>query len=98
MATADTPRYLAYKDICVRIQSFDSWPKFYVQHPLKLSLAGFFYTKIGDGVRCYSCGGFLSQWNSQDDPVEEHNRFFPDCMVLPLLSPSTAGTLTGYTL
>lgn len=82
MANKEDPRFFVYKEISARIASFDSWPNEPVQSPLRLSLAGFFYTGIGDRVKCFSCGGALQNWTIRDDPVTEHRRWFPDCDVL----------------
>ena len=36
----------------------------------------------GDGMKCFQCGGLLLNWEPEDDPWEEHERWFPDCVHL----------------
>ena len=48
-------------------------------HPLVLAEAGFFYTGQDDRVRCAFCNGSLQDWQSGDQPVEEHAKHFPTC-------------------
>lgn len=31
----------------------------------------------GDRVKCFHCGGGLSDWKPSEDPWEEHARWFP---------------------
>ena len=40
--------------------------------------AGLFYTGSGDSVTCFSCGGTLSDWQIDDEPMEEHIFWFGD--------------------
>ena len=35
-----------------------------------------------DLVRCFFCGGGLSNWESEDDPWVEHAHWFPECQFL----------------
>ena len=30
-----------------------------------------------DTVQCFSCRGYLHEWEEGDDPLEEHAKFFP---------------------
>lgn len=41
--------------------------------------AGFFYTGKDDETICYYCGGGLKDWQEDDQPWEEHARWFPRC-------------------
>ena len=41
--------------------------------------AGFFYSGGENHVSCFYCGGSLSNWGLEDDPVVEHGRWFPLC-------------------
>lgn len=45
----------------------------------ELSEAGFFYTGKNDETICYYCGGGLKDWQEEDDPWQEHARWFPRC-------------------
>lgn len=68
-----------------RLRSFDVWPKSMKQTPKKLSDAGFFYTKTGDCVICFSCGGGLCDWDEEDDPWEQHALWHSKCDYLQLI-------------
>jgi hypothetical protein len=54
------------------------------QNPEDLTRAGFFYTGEGDKCTTFCCGGNVFQWNHFDDPLKEHRKHFPKCM-LPFL-------------
>ncbi|UJR14361.1 hypothetical protein I4U23_001357 [Adineta vaga] len=41
--------------------------------------AGFFSTGISNTVTCFYCNGSLHQWGTNDSPMIEHVRWFPDC-------------------
>ncbi|XP_019626068.1 PREDICTED: baculoviral IAP repeat-containing protein 7-like [Branchiostoma belcheri] len=48
--------------------------------PLRLVRAGFLYTYVADQVRCFWCEGGLKDWQQDDDPWEEHARWYgPEC-------------------
>lgn len=62
-----------------RLSTFTYWPSQIAQRPVEMSSAGFYYTGVGDRVRCAFCGGELGKWESTDIPFHEHLRWFPDC-------------------
>lgn len=67
---------------------FKDWPQ---ESPVgfeALVRAGFFYTGKKDIVRCFSCGGCLEKWAEGDDPMEDHIKFFPECVFLQTLKSS----------
>lgn len=33
----------------------------------------------GDKVQCFQCGGNLRDWEPEDDPWEEHKRWYANC-------------------
>ena len=41
--------------------------------------AGFFYNGEDDETICYYCGGGLKFWQDDDNPWDEHARWFPRC-------------------
>ncbi|XP_076467278.1 uncharacterized protein LOC143298323 isoform X2 [Babylonia areolata] len=55
------------------------WPHSQNQSPEEMAKAGFYYTGPADLVRWFCCGEGLQDWESQDDPLEEHARWFPAC-------------------
>ncbi|NXO02953.1 BIR7B protein, partial [Rhinopomastus cyanomelas] len=66
----------------MRLSTFQNWPQYAGTNPERLARAGFFYTGIGDLVRCFHCGGGLTNWSIGDDPWMEHASLFPDCEFL----------------
>lgn len=74
----DDVDYTDYRFEVARLDSFSDWPVPFVD-PKKLAAAGFFYTKKGDGVRCFVCSIILSGWVDGDDPMVEHQRWSGRC-------------------
>lgn len=68
--------YLSQKE---RENSFRYWPETVNQTPKTLSEAGFFYCGLSDHVRCFYCGNGLRNWEKDDDPWQEHARWYPEC-------------------
>lgn len=62
-----------------RLRSFNGFPSRCAVRPADLAKAGFFFTGCGDHVRCFYCGCGLRWWKEDDQPFEEHARFFPTC-------------------
>ncbi|KAM6923759.1 E3 ubiquitin-protein ligase XIAP [Xenentodon cancila] len=63
-----------------RLRSFGN-----VHHPVdheRLARAGFYSTGTGDWVSCFSCGGGLKGWQPEEDPWEEHAKYYPGCSFL----------------
>ncbi|WAR08448.1 BIRC7-like protein [Mya arenaria] len=77
------PKFQQYALPSKRHESFTEatvpWPE---TSPVKvedLVAAGLVYTGVGDSVRCYHCGGGLRNWESGDDPMEQHAKWYPTC-------------------
>lgn len=65
-----------------RLRTFDNrWPLSWLR-PELLANAGFFYFNFGDQVKCAFCGGIIGEWELNDVPLVEHQKFFPDCPVI----------------
>lgn len=79
------PEYPEYTIEAARLRSFAEWPRNMKQRPAQLADAGFFYTGIGDRVKCFSCGCGLKDWDNDDEPWEQHALWFPKCRYLNLL-------------
>lgn len=62
-----------------RLDTFHKWPKALAQRPAELSRAGFFYTGVGDVVKCPFCNIKLSNWMSDDKAWNEHKKFSEHC-------------------
>ncbi|EDV96091.1 death-associated inhibitor of apoptosis 1 [Drosophila grimshawi] len=68
-----------------RLRSFADWPLNMKQKPQQLAEAGFYYTGVGDRVRCFSCGGGLKDWDDQDEPWEQHALWLKQCRYVKLI-------------
>ncbi|XP_050097613.1 baculoviral IAP repeat-containing protein 7-B-like [Anopheles aquasalis] len=64
-----------------RLATFENsnWPSKHSGKIVQLASIGFFYTGTGDFVKCFQCGLGLSQWESGDDPQQEHESHNNGC-------------------
>ncbi|KAH8371726.1 hypothetical protein KR093_008727, partial [Drosophila rubida] len=88
VATPALPYYPEYPEYAIetaRLRSFEDWPRNMKQKPQQLAEAGFFYTGVGDRVRCFSCGGGLKDWDDNDEPWEQHALWLRDCRFVKLI-------------
>jgi len=76
------PQHPEYATTDRRLRSFENWPISMQIKPDVLSIAGFFYTGVGDQTKCFQCGGGLKDWESNDDPFIEHAKWFPKCQFI----------------
>ena len=68
-----------YKSESDRLMTFKSgWPNLDI-FPEKLVDAGFIYTGREDHAQCVFCAGVIGSWDSNDDPMTEHKKSFPNC-------------------
>lgn len=79
------PEYAEYAIETARLRSFEDWPRNMKQKPQQLAEAGFFYTGVGDRVRCFSCGGGLKDWDDNDEPWEQHALWLSHCRFVKLI-------------
>lgn len=79
------PDHPEYAVISARLRSYADWPRHMKQKPHELSAAGFFYTGVGDRVKCFSCGGGLKDWDDGDQPWEQHALWLSNCNFLKLI-------------
>lgn len=71
-------RYPEFAKESERLKTFKTW-LYSHKKPKELAAAGFFYSNVGDGVKCFSCGGGLKHWRRGDDAWIEHAEWFPNC-------------------
>lgn len=64
-----------------RIESFYKWPAAFID-VRQLAKAGFFYTGVSDIVQCAFCGVKVLDWEAEDDPIKEHERWAGCCKFL----------------
>ncbi|XP_017127385.1 death-associated inhibitor of apoptosis 1 [Drosophila elegans] len=79
------PEYPEYAVESSRLRTFEAWPRNLKQKPHQLAEAGFFYTGVGDRVRCFSCGGGLKDWDDNDEPWEQHALWLSQCRFVKLM-------------
>ncbi|XP_040469965.1 E3 ubiquitin-protein ligase XIAP isoform X1 [Falco naumanni] len=60
-----------------RLQTFLTW--IYPVDKEQLAEAGFYSTGNGDHVVCFHCGGGLQEWKENEDPWDQHAKWFPGC-------------------
>jgi hypothetical protein len=69
----------AYAEIPKRHASFAIWPHENLPPVDDLVRAGFFYTGTKTIVTCFYCNGSLQNLGPNDNPMNEHARWFPHC-------------------
>lgn len=77
-----------YSTIGQRKASFnnENWPRNSIkQTPDELANAGFYYSGIGDVVYCHHCNCGLKNWKFDDDPINEHLKWFPNCSFIKMI-------------
>lgn len=75
---ASSANQKALRSEALRRATFQGWPK---PHPTPSALAsaGFFYRGVADQTQCAFCYITISQWESQDSPIEEHKKHAMNC-------------------
>lgn len=73
------PNYAQYQ---ARLDTYKDWPATLSQQPVDLAKAGFYYFGIKDMVKCFFCNGGLKNWDHNDDPFQDHVRWFPKCQFI----------------
>ncbi|CAF4059475.1 unnamed protein product [Rotaria magnacalcarata] len=68
-----------YSEISKRHASYATWPIEDLPSVDALVRAGFFYTGTKTIVTCFYCNGSLQDCGSNDNPLIEHARWFPQC-------------------
>ncbi|XP_010405986.2 E3 ubiquitin-protein ligase XIAP isoform X1 [Corvus cornix cornix] len=74
---AQHPRNPSMAKYGKRLQTFLSW--IYPVDKKQLAEAGFYSTGNGDHVVCFHCGGGLQEWKENEDPWDQHAKWFPGC-------------------
>ncbi|XP_014400436.1 PREDICTED: E3 ubiquitin-protein ligase XIAP isoform X2 [Myotis brandtii] len=78
--STNSPRNPAMADYEARIITFGTW--MYSVNKEQLARAGFYALGEGDKVKCFQCGGGLTNWKPSEDPWEEHAKWYPGCKYL----------------
>uniref|UniRef100_A0A0A1XBF2 Apoptosis 1 inhibitor n=1 Tax=Zeugodacus cucurbitae TaxID=28588 RepID=A0A0A1XBF2_ZEUCU len=64
-----------------RLKSFENWPLEWLNKK-ELAQTGLVYTGEDDKVKCYFCEVEIGRWERDDQPINEHLRFSPNCPLL----------------
>ena len=75
-----------------RLESFTNWPTIAYVRPENLAKAGVYYLGLADQVKCAFCNGILRNWVPGNDPMEEHQKYFPKCAFIK--DPRVAGNVS----
>lgn len=69
------------------VKQYFSYPALWPLQPSAeaMALAGFHYTGQSDAVKCLSCDLPLNGWEPHDDPMQEHERWSPECPFLQVV-------------
>ena len=79
------PLHPQYATLEARLRTFREWPPALKQQPKDLADAGFYYIGLSDQVKCFYCDGGLRNWQSEDEPWQEHARWFEKCVFVRLV-------------
>ncbi|XP_061214079.1 E3 ubiquitin-protein ligase XIAP [Neopsephotus bourkii] len=77
LSNAQYPRNPSMAKYSKRLQTFLTW--IYPIDKEQLAEAGFYSIGNGDHVLCFHCGGGLQEWKENEDPWEQHAKWFPGC-------------------
>lgn len=83
------PKHPSQASPDARLRTYEKWPTTCPKRPQELVVAGFFYIGVNDYTKCFHCDGGLCNWDSNDDPWEEHARWFPRCQFVLLSKGET---------
>lgn len=67
-----------YRFESARLETFRNWP-YSLINPEKLAAAGFYYTGEGDKVKCFECQIEICEWQPDDNPMADHQRWSGRC-------------------
>ncbi|XP_019343325.1 E3 ubiquitin-protein ligase XIAP isoform X1 [Alligator mississippiensis] len=77
---AEHPRNPSMAEYDVRLRTFLNWR--YPVNKEQLAKAGFYSIGNEDSVKCFHCGEGLQEWKEDEDPWEQHAKWFPGCKYL----------------
>lgn len=80
------PQYPEYAKKEARLESFNhpKCPSTVFNKRNTMVQAGFFYTGLLDKVKCFYCALCLGDWEDEDDPWNEHAKWFMSCSYVHL--------------
>ncbi|XP_068105971.1 baculoviral IAP repeat-containing protein 5 [Hyperolius riggenbachi] len=87
--------------LCNRIKTFSNWPftETCACTPERMAEAGFIHCPTAnspDVAQCFFCLKELEGWEPEDDPMEEHRKHSPNCLLLTLKKRPEQLTLSEF--
>ncbi|XP_029672638.1 E3 ubiquitin-protein ligase XIAP-like [Formica exsecta] len=73
---AKHPKFAYYES---RLATYVPWPVTVTQKKEDLAATGLICANDGDRVYCFYCDGGLACWQPQEDPIQEHIKWYPNC-------------------
>lgn len=67
--------------LAARLATFSNWPKT-SPSPRALAEAGLIYKGQDDVTQCVFCYKSIRGWEETDEPVAEHERIYPGCLLV----------------
>ncbi|GFY43061.1 hypothetical protein TNIN_501002 [Trichonephila inaurata madagascariensis] len=84
ISSFNKPRRPQMSDLKSRLLTYKGWPLIMLSSK-QLAECGFYYSGVLDVVTCFYCNGSLGNWEINDDPMIEHEKFFPHCGYLDFI-------------
>lgn len=84
----DPPKFPDHATLSQRLGSFKRGNVSRGHMAEGLADAGWFWIGPGDKVQCFQCGGNLRDWEPEDDPWEEHKRWYSHCPYIKAYFPT----------
>ncbi|KAL1492140.1 hypothetical protein ABEB36_012628 [Hypothenemus hampei] len=75
-----------------RLDTFAEWPPDAAVSPQRIAKAGFFFTKQGLEVECFSCALRISNWTYGDQVMARHRTLSPECSFI--VNPTGSGNVS----
>ena len=78
-----------------RLRTFDTYPPQMVPDKYELAKSGFYYTGLADKVICFRCDIKLKDWEKNDNAMNEHEKWSPNCEYLKMVGVPKRSLLNG---
>ncbi|XP_028141804.2 baculoviral IAP repeat-containing protein 3-like [Diabrotica virgifera virgifera] len=76
---------LNVEDFYSRLSTFNNWKG--KKSEIELAACGFYFLQVEDIVKCFKCGVEIYKWESNDNIIEDHKKFSPECTFLKRVYP-----------
>ncbi|CAG9840771.1 unnamed protein product [Diabrotica balteata] len=76
---------LKLDDFYSRLSTFNNWKG--KKSEIELAACGFYFLHVDDLVKCFKCGVEIYKWEINDNVIEDHNKYSPDCAFVQRVYP-----------